>query len=283
MHTLLAALPLLLSTTTHVAVCVEKEEGLYPRGAGARIELLALVEDGVAREVDVGHVGAPSPIVPTLARARWHALDDAGRSALAGPFAGARVVYSWNETQDGDPEPPGIGDDSAKLVLGSCDRPGTVYATAELMPPRRAPVSGRDSLRARALASEAGAVKRFHEESSGVASWSEAIVSASLSEEVIEGYPAEMLEDVPRRWDLRVFTLSHPALEEPIRIGGVSGETSVDVTLARVVTLPGGALLVIVISNASWIESSDQVDADVFVLREDAVSRVPIALQGWGC
>src|SRR5688500_10845308 len=117
MHILLAAIPALLASSVHVGVCREKEDGLFPRGAAARIELLIEVENGVAREVDVGHVGAPSRIVASLARSDWFALDADGRSTVAGPFENARVVYSWNETDDGDTEPPVIGDESAKLVL----------------------------------------------------------------------------------------------------------------------------------------------------------------------
>ena len=283
MHILLAALPALFASSVHVGVCQEKEASLYPRGAAARIELLVEVENGVAREVDVGRVGAPSRVVASLSREKWFALDAEGRSTIAGPFAEARVVYSWNETDDGDTEPPGIGDDSAKLVLGACDRPGTLYATQELSLPQTHAVSARASLRARELSHDAGPVKRFDEASSGNASWSHATVTTSLSEDVIASYPPEMLADSPRSWDLRVFTLRHPMLDAPVRIGGVDGDTSVDVTLARVVALPGGNLLVVVVTNASQIESGDEVEADVFVLREDGVSRVPIALQGWGC
>jgi hypothetical protein len=258
MHLLVAALPALLASGVHVGVCREKEDALYPRGATARIELLVEVENGVAHEVDVGHVGSPSRVVAALSRTRWFALDEDGVAAIAGPFADARVVYSWNETDDGDTEPPGIGDDSAKLVLGACDQPGTLYATEALAMPRR-------------------------DDSSGDATWSRSAETASYSPEIRDSYPADMLREMPASWELHVFTLRHPMLEKPVHIGGVRGDTSVNVTLARVVVLPGGHLLAVVITNASSIESSEAVEADVLVLREDGVSRVPISLQGWGC
>jgi len=273
-------------TPVYVAVCREVRQDVFPRGAGMRIELLTALQDDRLHAIELGVVTAPAPIVSRIRGLDWHFLAPDGSSGRAERFGDARLVYGWNEPEE-DGEAPGIGEDSALLVLGACETPGTVYATRPLSRPATSVVGARDDRRVREEMHRAGTgglldVVRIGD---AVIGRGAVVPDRAKIDLAFEGYPAEqresMRDDIERSaGSIGVFTLLHPDLAAPLRIGDHMGYAAQSVILSAIVTI-GGEDLAIVIHNHSSLEASDAVTGSV--IRLESGERFDITLAGAGC
>ena len=273
-------------TPAYVAVCREVRQEVFPRGAGMRIELLAALQDGTLQTVELGVVAAPAPIVSRIRGLEWHFLAPDGSTGRAERFGDARLVYGWNEPEE-DGEAPGIGDDSALLVLGACETPGTVYATRALSRPRTSIAGARDDRRVREemhLAGKGGLLDVVQIGDAVIGRGAVVPDRAKIDAE-FERYSAEQrreMGDVIERsaGSIGVFTLLHPDLAAPLRIGDHMGYAAQSVILSAIVTI-GGEDFAIVVSNHSSFEASDSVTGSVIQLKTGI--RYDITLAGAGC
>lgn len=119
-----------------IAACLPKKRGQEPAGAGHRVVVLAhSTRDGLRSLTPGGAAGQAQVLaelrsaLPLLGAESWFSITPTGsKETLSGtPFLNASIINA---------EGTGSFTDTPKIVLGSCDDPGTLYSNRPLTPVR---------------------------------------------------------------------------------------------------------------------------------------------------
>lgn len=127
------------SESRYVALCRNKSKRNYPKGSIARIELLATYSPKSSFEsISLGTVTNPHTAeINRISSLPWYEVLPDGNTGKVhkSQITKARLTFVWNEPDlEEKNQTPVIGSDSAKLILGRCYIPGTIYSNFPLIP-----------------------------------------------------------------------------------------------------------------------------------------------------